>query len=209
LKEEELELINSARYEVHFNPGETIFKQGGPSTHALSFTNGLAKIHIEGEGRNNVIVNFVKPVEFIAGPGLFLENKHHFSITAIESSSVCVIDNQVFRQVIKQNNEFAEAYFKMLSKKYVSALFKLSNHIRKQSKGITAESILFLSHEIYNANPFYLSITINELSEYCGISKESISKTLKEFANDGIIQINRRKIEILKPDLLKQISIKG
>ncbi|NOX46699.1 MAG: Crp/Fnr family transcriptional regulator [Chlorobi bacterium] len=209
LKEPELELVNNNRYELLFNPGETIFKQGAPSTHALSFTSGLAKVYVEGDSGRNTIVRFAKPVDFIAGPGLYVGNRHHFTITAIESSSVCVIDNSVFKSVMKSNFDFAEAYIQMLNKSYIKALIRISNQVHKQSKGKTAESLLYLSDEIYCSNPFGLTINLKELSEFCGLSKESLSKTIKEFVDDGIIIINRKKVEILKPDLLRQISLIG
>jgi CRP/FNR family transcriptional regulator len=209
LTDDELDLIDKSRYEVLYNPGETIFKQGAPSTHAISFTLGMAKIYIEGDSGKNVILRIIKPVEFIAGPGLYIENRHHYSITALEKSSVCVIDNGVFKQIMKNNGDFSEAYIKMINKNYVSALSRLSNQIQKQSKGKVAESILYLSNDIYMVNPFSLSISLHELSELSGVSKESVSKILKEFIDDGIIRINKKQVEIINNDFLNEISRKG
>ncbi len=97
----------------------------------------------------------------------------------------------------------------MINKNYVSALSRLSNQIQKQSKGKVAESILYLSNEIYMVNPFSLSMSLHELSELSGVSKESVSKILKEFTTDGIIRINKKQVEIINNDFLNEISRKG
>ena len=55
LKPAELEIINKGRHEVIYNTGETIFKQGSPLSHVLSFNYGLAKIHLQGAENKNII----------------------------------------------------------------------------------------------------------------------------------------------------------
>ena len=74
LRPKELKLIDDNRHEVVYNPGETIFKQGTACTHVLSFTSGLAKIHMAGLNGKNLIIRLIKPIEFITGAGLFTNN---------------------------------------------------------------------------------------------------------------------------------------
>ena len=88
LTDSELELINSNRYEVAFRAGEIMFKQGTPFPHFLCVTEGLAKLYIEGLGKNQIL-SLVKPVEYIFGPGVYFDNRHHYSAAAVEDSSEC------------------------------------------------------------------------------------------------------------------------
>lgn len=209
LNDDELDLIDRNRYEIEYFPGETIFKQGSPSTHVLSFNHGIAKICVEGSFSRNMILRLIKPGEFIAGPGIFIENKHHFTITALDRSSVCVIDNEAFKSVIHSNRVFMDAYLKMLNYNYLKTIQRLSSQVQKQSKGKLAESILYLSQEVYGKEIFPLNLSLREIGELSGISKEGTARTLKEFADDKLIRFNRKEMEILNSNLLTEISLKG
>ena len=80
LTHEELVMINATRFEVSFNPGELMFKQGSPSTHVISFVKGLAKITLEGNKESKLLLKFVTPPEFVSGAGLYNDQRHHFSV---------------------------------------------------------------------------------------------------------------------------------
>ena len=101
LSKTELELINKNRYEVSFKAGEMMFKQGTPSPHFLCLTTGLAKIYIEGYGKN-LIISLVKPVEYILGPGIYVDNRHHYSASAVEDSTACLVDINTFKQMTRE-----------------------------------------------------------------------------------------------------------
>ena len=92
LKPEDKTLIEKNRYELVFQPGETIFKQGAACTHVASFSRGLAKMYIEGSGGKNLIIRFVRAQEFLAGIGVFYDDKHHYSVGAIDRSYLCFIE---------------------------------------------------------------------------------------------------------------------
>ena len=68
LNDEELELVDKHRYELIFNKGEIIFKQGSPLTHIACITEGLAKLYIEGLNKRNLILSFAKPVTRCGSP---------------------------------------------------------------------------------------------------------------------------------------------
>jgi CRP/FNR family transcriptional regulator len=106
--------MNNNRYEVSFKPGEVMFKQGTPATHFLCLTKGLAKIYIEGYGKN-LIIGLVKPVEYILGPGIYVDNRHHYSASAIEDSTACLVDVNTFKQMTRKNPDFAEEFIHRIS----------------------------------------------------------------------------------------------
>ena len=209
LTPDELSLIDENRHEVLYNPRETIFKQGTACTHLLSFSSGLAKMHMTGSNEKNLIIRLIKPVEHITGAGLLGNNIHHYSITAIEESCVCFIERMAFIKVLESNMRFTRAFMQLSQKNLITTLNKLLNLNQKNNQGKIAEALLYLSEEIYESNPFTLNISKVELSEMAGMSEESTFKILKSFDNDGIINIGGSTIEILNQDLLNQISNKG
>ena len=48
-----------------------------------------------------------------------------------------------------------------------------------------------------------------DLADLTGMSKDSAIRILKEFHNEGLIELNGRKLEILNMNQLEHISEKG
>ena len=66
-----------------------------------------------------------------------------------------------------------------------------------------------LHKNIFEINPFELILTRQELAEFTGMTKESVSRILKEFKEEGLIEIEEKFVEILDFDKMTSISRKG
>ncbi len=209
LNNSELELINENRLEVNYNTDEIIFKQGTTLTHFLSLNTGLAKIYVEGYNKRNLILGFLKPGEFLCGPGAFTDKRHHYCISALAPSSACLIDIDVMYKVFEQNNTFALAYINHLSKQKIYEIENIVNLTQKQMHGRIANALLYLHTEIYKREDSVVSISRQDLAEFTGMNKDSAGRILKEFYAGKIIDINKNEIQILNIHLLKQIALFG
>jgi len=208
LSPEELALINSNRYEVSFKAGEMMFKQGTPSPHFLCLTTGLAKLYIEGYGKN-LILSLVKPVEYILGPGIYVDNRHHYSASAVEDSTACLVDVTTFKQIMRSNPDFSDEFIRRIS---IMTIFNFELFIsltQKQMNGRIADALFYLSDQIYGKNPFEMSISRQDLADLSGMSKESAIRILKEFKDEEIITVDGNNVHILNPQQLKKISETG
>lgn len=208
LSTSELEMINNSRYEVSFKAGEIMFKQGTPSPHFLCLTQGLAKIYIEGYGKN-LILSLVKPVEYILGPGIFVDGRHHYSASAVEDSTACMVDVNTYKQIVRQNPDFAEEFIKRISLMTIFNFEQAVSLTQKQMHGRIADALLYLSEKIYCSNPFEMTISRQDLADISGMSKESAIRILKEFKEEGILSSDGNAFTIINSRLLKQISETG
>jgi CRP/FNR family transcriptional regulator, polysaccharide utilization system transcription regulator len=209
LNEEETSIINDDRFEVQFKPGENIAKQGTNLTHIVSLTSGYAKVYIEGINDRNLLLKLVGPHSILAGPGVFTDQRFHFSLTALEPCSVCFINVENFKKVLKMNSEFNFKYFEHLSIKRMMMYDKLISLTQKQMHGKIADALIYLSETVYESLEFELTISRQDLADMTAMSKDSAIRILKELEKDGIIKINGRNISIPGMELLKEISAKG
>lgn len=209
LTEEELTEIDQHRHEIAYEPGEIIFKQGAPYTHVLSFAQGLAKIYIDSYNNKPLIIKLVKDQEFLFGPGLYTGEKHFYSVKAIEKSQVCAVDKNIFQKILSQNSIFLQEFLKAQNANYSDLVKKLININQKNARGRVAETLIYLSEDIYNSNPFQLTISILEISDFTGLSKESTFRSLKDFSDSGYISMSKKEINILDKQMLMIISQKG
>jgi CRP/FNR family transcriptional regulator, polysaccharide utilization system transcription regulator len=206
LSAEELQLVDANKINVHFKAGETIRKQGTFMSHVLSVNSGLAKLYLEGIEGRSAILRIVKPTNFIGGPGIYFDQMHHYTITALHDTSVCFIDLQVFKNVLKGNHRFAEEFLKDLSREVIKVYNRLIHLTQKQMPGRMADALLYLHEEIFMQPKFPMVLSRSDLAELSAMSKESAVKILRDFQKDGLIHISDHEIEILDYDTLLKIS---
>jgi CRP/FNR family transcriptional regulator, polysaccharide utilization system transcription regulator len=208
LTEFELDLMHQDRFQVAYNAGEIIFKQGSPSTYMLCLTSGLVKVYIEGLGKN-LILSVVKPVEYIIAPGLYADNRHHFSVAALVDATACLINVSVFKQLIRQNQDLAEEFMQRLSNQMIDNFDHTVGLTQKQMPGRIADAILYLSERIFGTDSFDMIFSRQELADFSGMSTESAIRILKEFKDEGIVEIKKDHVSILDFERLKRIQETG
>jgi CRP/FNR family transcriptional regulator len=208
LNDLEMGLIHQDRIRVSYKAGEVIFKQGTPTPYLVCLTSGLAKVYIEGLGKN-LILAIIKPVEYILGPGVYADNRHHFSVAALEDSTACLINVNVFKSILRKNPDLTVEYIQKLSSQMIFNFTQAVGLTQKQMHGRIADAIVYLSESIYDCNPFTMTISRQELADLSGMSKESAIRILKEFKDEGILSIDKNIVTIIKPEQLKMIQQTG
>jgi len=209
LSDEEMKMINVNRYEITFKDGENIIKQGTTSSHMVMLTSGMAKMYIEGVDNRNLILELVKPWNIIGGPGIYIDNRYHYSVTALGNCTACFIETANLKKVVRQNPDFAETMLTLCSFSGSKNFERLVSIVQKQMHGRIADVLLYLLRDVYGSPSFELSISRQDIGDLSGLSKDSAIRILKELENEGIIKIDGRKINIIKEDILQMISFKG
>jgi len=209
LSDEEIDFINDHRHEVVFNPGETIFKQGGALTHIACMTSGYGKVYIEGMNKKNLVLNILRPTEMIGGPGLFNDYRHHYSVSAITDVIACFIDVEAFMEVAGKNSKFNVALFEWINKKGVRNFEKLINLTQKQMPGRIADALLYLADVVYENNKFTAHVSRQDIADLAAMSKESAIRIIKEFKESKLINCEGNDFQILDHQGLRKISQTG
>jgi CRP/FNR family transcriptional regulator len=172
-------------------------------------SSGIAKMSIEGLDNKSLILQLVLPWKIYGDPGLYVDNRYHYSVTAIEPCTACFIDIQNVKSLIRTNGQFAEAFISNASYNSVRTYEKLVSLTQKQMHGRIADILIYLSKEIYLSDTIELSLSRQDIGEFSGMTKDSAIRILKEFENEGIIKVDGKKIGILNKELLQEISIRG
>jgi CRP-like cAMP-binding protein len=206
---EEQEYLKQNMHIVRFRRGETILKQGAPFNHVKYLISGLAKIHLMGIDGSDIILKLLKPNELFVGPGLYVNNTYHFSLTAIENSDVCYIDREAIRSIIHKNPQFTETFLTESHLNLSQAYEKLITLNQRNARGRVADVFLYLAKNIFVSENFTVNLSKSELAEMAGISKESFYKILNEFEQDNLVRIKGHDCEVLNRNRLEAIRENG
>jgi CRP/FNR family transcriptional regulator, polysaccharide utilization system transcription regulator len=209
LSRDELQMMKESRIPVVFKKGEIIRKQGASMTHVISVTHGLAKLYREGTKDTNTIMRIVRPTNFIGGPGIFFEPIHHFTVAALTETWVCFIDLHVFKKILDSNRKFEEAFLEDFSKNALLVYYRLIDLSRKMAPGRMADALLYLFEEEYDKSKFKMLLSKQDLADLSAMSKDSATKILRDFQNNGIITQTKDEITLLDPEALRRVSKNG
>jgi len=202
-------MINENRYEATFKPGEIMLKQGSPTSNALFMSDGLAKTYIEGLNGKNFILGIALPGTLIAGPGVYVNSRHTYSVSAITTVHSCFISFEIFKQLVRSNSAFAESFIEDISEKSMRSHTRMVNLVQKRMSGRLAEILLYFADEVFKSDEYEMIMSRQELGEMTSMAKECVVRLLKDFEESGIIYSDSSRVKILDKEKLLQISEKG
>lgn len=205
LTDTELDYINGLRFEVSFKAGENIFKQGGPLTHIICITSGMAKVFLEAEDNNDIILRLMKPTELIGGPGFKTDHRHHFSAAALVDTVACFIEVGAFEKLVNENSMFAMEMIAYLNRAHIGLYNKLLTNTNKHMSGRMAGTLLYLSEQVYESHMFETALSRQDLADMSGMTKESAIRVLREFKNEGILDCYNSHFDIANKEALRKI----
>jgi len=165
-------------------------------------------VHINGP-HHDQIVRIVKAPGYLGLPTTFGDKINQYSVTAIESSEVCFIDMGTFKYLLKVNSDFAYEIMIELCRNELEVFYRCANRTQKQIRGKIADVLLEFSERIFLSDTFIIPLTQEEMGNLVDATRESISRVLAEFENDGIIQLKGRTVQLKNKEILKEISSKG
>lgn len=209
LTQEELNLVNENRYEATFKPGETIMKQGSPTSNALFMASGMAKTYIEGLKGKNFILSIAMPGRLILGPGAFVDSRHTYSVAAITAVQACFINFEIFKQIVRSNGAFAESLIEDISAKSQLTLSRMVNLSQKKMHGRLADALIYFSDVVFKSDEYEMILSRQELGEMTNMAKECVVRILKELEDSGVVYSDSSSIRILNKEKLIHISEKG
>jgi CRP-like cAMP-binding protein len=209
LTSEELILVKENSNIVRYNKNDNIFLQQTRTSHIMFIVTGLVKIFKEARGNHSNILRIDKDNSFIGLMSTFGLDTHQYSGSAIEPTNILIIDINTFKNIIHTNGAFAHYIIHQLSIDGLYIFEKLINHTYKQLPGRIADVILYFSEQIYMSERFDFPITRRELAEFAGTTKESFIRTLTEFKNDKIIELDGSTVIIKSMKIIKTLSELG
>lgn len=205
LTKEQMARVDQNRTEITYGKGETICKQGSFISNMLFIKSGLVKFYLETKPTSTVI-SVEKNGYFIGLQSLFEQSVFHYSVEALEDTEMCLVDINVFRELIYENAHFSAGIIKYINNDMIKLYSRFQSITHKQIHGRFAELILYLKNNIYEQNPFTLSISKKEMADIISTSNESVSRLCTELKKEGIIEERGHTIKVLDEARLEQIS---
>ncbi|MBN1181998.1 MAG: Crp/Fnr family transcriptional regulator [Bacteroidales bacterium] len=202
------ELVNNCT-EVQYHHGEVIVKQGGFVSQIFYVNKGFVKVVIEGKNDRNTILKIVTKDNFIAFPVLGNQKVYPFSLVAVGNTSLCQLRIDYLKERIYENPKLLNFIIEWISHDYLYVYNRINVMSTRNNHGKLAAALHYLSNGDLKDSRIFSLITRKELAELATISIESVNKIINELKHDGIIQLDKKDIRIVRPELIIKLSTVG
>lgn len=204
--QKELEKLSESRELKKFRKKDFVYQEGDSPRRLFFIDSGKVKTFRTNEMGKEYITKVYAAGDFIGYNALLQEQPYHESAMAIEDAEISFIPKEDFYVLLHNNRDFSARFIKMLAnnvdEKEEKLLSLAYNSIRKR----VAEALVIL-YDRYQTDTTQNSISIlrDDLAAMVGTAKESVIRTLTDFKNEGLINIEHAKITILNKKKLEDL----
>ena len=211
---EDLELINKFSRLKKLSKGDIVFFDTEPYQGFCIVIEGMIKIYkISKDGREHILhlvdkFNTFAEVPLFENAGEILEKDFRYPANAaalVDDTEVLLIPHRKFIELLETNKRLCMRMIAGFAKR----LRYLNTHIENVTlKDVTKRVAIFLCEELNknkNENTITLKISKHDLASYLGTIIETLSRTFKKIQDDGLIEVDGKKINIKSPEKLKEL----
>jgi len=207
---EKIEEIVDRKKPVHKN--DYLFRAGDSNASLYAVLSGSVKTLVDNPNGDEQIVGFHLPGELIGLDG-FQNNAHTCSAVALETSSVCEFPIVDLDAICMHVPELQQSMRRLMSREVANdhAMLLLLGRMSADEK--LASFLVSLSRRMeqrhWKKTEFNLSMPRQDIANYLGLAVETVSRLFAHFQETGLINVDRRRINILDLDRLRNIVSGG
>lgn len=134
--------------------------------------------------------------------------KYILNAKVIEDGEVGVIKKQTLEERLLTDSKLTMEFLKMMNLNYRRDQTKFRDLVLHGKKGALYSTLIRLTNSYGVKTPdgilIDISLTNQELANFCGTSRESVNRLLNELRRNDIITINKSRIMVNDLDYLKE-----
>lgn len=206
--DQELKKLLESREVRSYKKKSEIYREGDYPLYLFCVIKGKIKTFKTNDDGKELIINIYDKNDYLGYVDLLQESNFTESAAAMEDCEICLIPKNDFYNLVHKNRQVAQKFIQLLSnnvKANEEQLLKLAyNSVRKR---ISEALLKFHSHLVKEGTTSNnMKISREDLSNVAGTSLETAIRTLSDFKDEKLIEIESGKITILNLDKLKRLK---
>ena len=204
LSEREKQIIIDNTYPVNYKKGDTIHGGDGDCIGILLIKSGSLRTYILSEdGREITLYRMYKGEVCVLSSSCILSNiTFDVHVEVDEDCELLVINSDVYSAMANSN-----IYVDHFTNKEAVSRFSDVMWAMQQILFMSFDKRLasFLIDELARTKTMELTLTHDQIAKYIGSAREVVSRMLKYFASEGIVELQRGGVKIIDKNRLRQI----
>jgi CRP-like cAMP-binding protein len=209
LAEDALKQIALLGKRKNFEKDSVILLENDSGSALFVIISGKVKVSRVSDDGREVILSILSDSDFFGEMAILDGLSRSANVTAIEDVEIFMIQRSDFLDLLYNHPEVSIALMQELTKRLRAADMKIKSLSLKDAEGKVATVILQLADDIGRIRQGVVEIEKlpyqQDLANMAGTSRETISRTIHQFAKKGLIEIDGSKLRILNYEKFKEM----
>lgn len=203
------ELLKASEKIVKYKKGTFLFREGQEAREMFIILSGkvqISKMNAEGKELN---LRLCKENDIVGELTLFtIGPRYLFNARVLEDGEAAAVNIENLEQALMSNSKLAFEFMKWMNDHIRKTITKFRDLVLHGKKGALYSTLIRLSNSygITKEDGIHIGVplTNQDLANYCGTARESVSRMLGELRDNKIISIDRKRIIIHDLHYLKK-----
>lgn len=189
-----------------FAPGDHVFREGDPFTAIAAVRAGTVKTYVvDAQGREQV-QGFFLPGEVI-GLNAIHNQRYPANAVALDTVTLCRFSFPQMALLATRLPGLQQHLFRLLSQDIGKAALLAGDFSADERM---AAFLIALSRRYaargFSGRTFNLTMARTDIANYLRLAPETVSRVLRRFQDDGLLNIERREVELVGRERLDQLA---
>jgi CRP/FNR family transcriptional regulator, anaerobic regulatory protein len=202
---ERLDGLRFARRRI--KEGQALYHEGEAFQFIYAVRSGTFKSHLTLKDGREQVTGFQMAGELLGLDGL-ASGKHASSAVALEDAEICAIPYAHLSELAAGSTDLQHVISRLMSREIVRehSLMMLLGSMNAEER--LAAFLLNISQRLkargYSASEFHLRMSRAEIGSYLGMKLETVSRTFSAFAQQRLLQVDKKHVRITDLDGLQR-----
>lgn len=192
--------------------GSYLFRQGTPVTAFYFMRSGSAKSVLTDDSGRESIMSFLFPTDLIGTASMDL-TRYHDSVVTLERSSFCELRVSDIEPLFHDDPPALMNFFAKVSSRIATERHARVRLEHSSADERVADFILELSGGFarLGRDPHLIQLTMSryDIANYIGLAPETVSRVLRRFHDNGLIDVHHKQLLVRAPQLLRNVAANG
>jgi CRP-like cAMP-binding protein len=203
-----LQVLQSRMQRRCFDRGETIFFKGDPGDTLYVILSGEVKIVLASEDGQESILIVLNDGDFFGEMALFDDKPRSADAVTVNPTTLLALHRDDFEQFVREHPEVAFPIFRSLTAKLRRTTDRLEDLIFLDLPARVAKKLIQLArkHGVKTGQGIRINLPLSqqELAEMVGATRPRVNEQLRRLAREGLINVDRQTITVLRPGELNR-----
>ena len=205
LADEQIAEIAEVTRERSYPKHSVILFEDDPGDALYVVISGEVKVVLIGEDGREVILSVLREGDFFGEMALIDDEPRSAHVIAMEDSDLLVLRRGDFQQRLRETPQIALGLLVGLSRRLRRADDKIGGLVLLDVNGRVARLLLEMADENDGVS-VTRRLTHHTIAQMIGSSRETVSRTMRSFADKGVIDVSRKQITIRDRSALEKAA---
>ncbi|MFO1056004.1 MAG: cyclic nucleotide-binding domain-containing protein [Dongiaceae bacterium] len=207
----EIERLRAILNTQHYEAGQIVIREGDSADSLFNVVSGTVRLYkLLPDGRRQ-ITGFLLPGDFL---GIALNDVYAYTAEAVDTVHLCRFPRRRLEALLSEMPSLEHSLLGRAAGEIVLAQDQMLLLGRKTARERVASFLLMMAEREGRAgrrtDRIELAMTRSDIADFLGLTTETVSRTLSQLKQDGMIGIvGRGRVDLLRPESLVELRDAG